>query len=89
MAHIDELKADLATAEATKEALITERQDNRDTMSKMGFRAYNEETRAEQLEVEAAVTAAIGAITAHLNNSRQEIYVGTLSESDTVGGASG
>lgn len=89
MAHIDELKTALAEAEAVKETLLETRRANRETMSKMGFRAYNEETRAEQLEVQAAVTAAIAAITVHLNNSRQEIFVGTLNESETVGGASG
>lgn len=88
MAHIDELKLNLEVAEEVKVKLIATRQSKRDSLSKMAFRTYNEETRAEQLAVEADVKAAIDAITAHLNNARQEIYVGTISESETLGGTS-
>lgn len=86
MAHIDELKTALAAHEEVKQNLLDERQSKRDSLSRAAFQQYNEDTRAEQLQVTADVTEAIAAITAHLNNARQEIMVGTISETDSAGG---
>lgn len=88
MSDIETLKADLADAEAAKALLVDERRANRATMSPTAFRAYNEETRDQQIDVQADLQTATDAITAHLNNARQEIMVGTLSETNTPGGAS-
>lgn len=88
MAHIDELKLTLEAAEEAKANLIAERYDLRQSMGRQAFREYNEDSRAEQLQVTADVHDAIAAITIHLNNARQEIYVGTLSETDSSGGVS-
>ena len=81
-AAVTEAKGELAAAEAAKEALLEERRANRDSMSKSAFRSYNENTRAQQLEVQAAVNAAQAKLSATLNSVRDEVLVGTLSESN-------
>jgi Skp family chaperone for outer membrane proteins len=91
MADIAALKAALDEAEATQDALIEERRQNRESMTRAGFRAYNEETKAQQVEVARAIADAQQALTAALNNVRSEalsVAVGTLSESGTQGGVS-
>lgn len=86
MADIQALKQNLDAAEQAKENLIVERRERRDALSKKDFRAFNEETRQDQLDAEKAVREARDALTAELNNARQELMVGTLSESNTVRG---
>lgn len=86
MADIAELKADLAKAEAAKEKLLDERRSNRVTMTKAEFAAYSDGTIADQKQVQKAISEAQDAVTAFLNNARQEIFVGTVSESDGSGG---
>lgn len=91
MADIAALKAALDQAEADKEALIQERAEKRRTMSKYDFRAYNEETHQQQIDVQKAVDDAQAALTSALNDVRSEalnVAVGTISESNSAGGTS-
>jgi hypothetical protein len=91
MADIATLKAALDEAEAAKETLIAERRANRESMTRTEFRAFNESTRVEQIETERAVQNAQKALAAALNDVRAEalnVAVGTVNETNKVGGAS-
>lgn len=90
MADIAALQADCVVAETAKSALLEARAAKRAKMSKVAFREYNEETRAEQLVVQAAVTAADKAFKAALDEVRadavhQVVNVGTLEEGNKIG----
>ncbi len=87
----DDVKALVAAvdaAEATFQALIDERRANRVSMTRAKFKAYNDDTREQQLAAQAAVTGAIKALQGSLNNSRQEVLVSALEGRDHLGGAS-
>ncbi len=87
----DDVKALVAAvdaAEATFQALIDERRANRVSMPAAKFKAYNTDTREQQLAAQAGVTNATKALQAALNNTRQEVLVGALEGRDTLGGAS-
>lgn len=86
MPEVKKLKADLDKAVKAEQALLEERQSKRDSLSKAAFREYNEETRQKQLEVTQARVDAERAITEYLNNARQEVFVGTVSETETANG---
>lgn len=89
MADIAGLKAALDEAESAQEALVTERRTNRESMTKAEFRAYNEATRAQQIETAKAVSDAQAALAGALNGVRSDalaVAVGTLSESNSAGG---
>lgn len=91
MADIAALKAALDQAEADKEALLEERRANRASMSKADFRAYNDQTRQQQVEIQKAVDDAQAELTQALNSVRSEalnVAVGTISESNSAGGTS-
>lgn len=88
MSDIAALKAAVDAAEAAEEELIAERRANRASMSKADFKAYNEETRAAQVDLAKAVAEANQALQAALNNARQEILVNAIGETNTAGGAS-
>ena len=90
MADIAALQADCVTAETAKSELLAKRADKRAKLSKVAFKEYNEATRAEQLAVQAAVTAADKAFKAGLDGVRsdavtQVINVGTLEEGNRIG----
>ncbi len=94
MADLAALKAAVDAAEAAKETLLTERRGNREVMSPRDFRAYNEATRVQQKNVEADVSAADKAFQDELKVIRADavdaainVAVGTVSESETAGGA--
>jgi len=89
MPDIAQIQANLADAEEAKEKLLKERRKNREKMSKSAFRAYNEETRQKQIDVETDIRNARAALTEALNLSRQELLVGTVSETGDLGGANG
>jgi hypothetical protein len=85
MADISDLQDACVAAETAKAELLVTRRANRDSMSKRGFREYNEATRAEQIQVEADVQAANQALQDGLNEVRsdavaQVVDVGTLNE---------
>ena len=89
MADIAALKAALDEAEAAQEALVAERRQNRENMTRAEFRAYNEATRALQIDMAAAVSDAQNALSGALNDVRSEalqVAVGTISEGNSVGG---
>jgi len=88
MSDITALKTAVAEAEATKEALVAERREKRDTLSRAAFRQYNDDTRPAQREVARAVADTQQALIAYLNNARQQILVGSVDEANTTGGAS-
>ena len=85
--EVQALVAAVDAAEAAKQVLLDERRGNRTSMTKVAFQAYNTDTRQQQVEVQAAVTAATAALQAHLNNARQTILVEALGETGTLGGA--
>ena len=90
MTDIAALQADCVEAETAKSDLLAVRAGHRETMSKSAFRAYNAASAAEQLAVQAAVTAADQAFTDALNEVRsdavtQVVDVGTLEEGNRVG----
>lgn len=87
MTDIAALKTSCDQAEATKAALLVERRKKRVTMPKAEFKVYNEATRVQQVEVQAAVTAADKAFQDAIQNVRndavaQVIDVGTISETE-------
>ncbi|KKL63655.1 hypothetical protein LCGC14_2172950 [marine sediment metagenome] len=91
MTELADLKVAVDTAEAAKDDLVTERRANRETMSPRDFKAYNESTWAEQIDVEKAVTAANKAFQSAATTIRSEainVAIGTLSETNTPGGTS-
>ena len=93
MADFPALQKAVAVAESAKAYLIEERQGNRTTMPKAAFRAYNLASRQVQIDVQTVVTVAEKALQDALKVVRsdavaQVIGVGTVSESNTVGGAS-
>ena len=95
MADLAALKAAVDAAETAKEALLDERRSKRDTMPKQAFRDYNAGTASKQVEVQAAVTAAdsefqdaLKVIRADAVEAAINVAVGTISESNTEGGAS-
>ncbi len=90
MADIAALKQAVDAAEAVKEALLVDRRANRDAMSKIAFRAYNEETRDDQVKVQKDIDDAVAALNKALNKVRSdalEVAVGTLESTSTIGGA--
>lgn len=89
MADIQALKAAVDAAYQAEEELLAERREKRDTLSKRDFRAYNEETRQTQINVQKAIDDAERELQLALNNARQQLLVGTVSESDAQGGAGG
>jgi hypothetical protein len=91
MTDLSALKIEVDTAEAAKETLVAERRTNRETMNRADWRAYNEETRSQQIEVEKAVTAANKAFQEAATTIRSEainVAIGTISETNTPGGTS-
>ena len=93
MADFTALQKAVADAESVKATLIAERQEKRATLPKMAMRKYNDDTRPQQLAVQAAVTAAEKALNDALKVVRsdavaQVIGVGTVSETNTAGGTS-
>ncbi len=95
MADLAALKAAVDAAEAAKEALLDERRANRLTMPKQAFRDYNASTQDQQLAAEAAVAAAdkefraaLGVIRTDAVENAISVAVGTLSETNSEGGAS-
>lgn len=91
MADIAALKQAVDAAETVKEDLVAERRANRDAMSKIAFRAYNEETRDDQIKVQKDIDDAVAALNKALNKVRSdalEVAVGTLESTSTMGGAS-
>ncbi len=93
MADLAALKAAVDVAEAAKETLLIERRGNKETMSPRDFRAYNDSTRAQQKNIQAAVTDAVSAFQGELKVIRADavdkainVAVGTLTESETAGG---
>ncbi len=94
MADLAALKAAVDKAEAAKETLVEERRTKRDTMPRPEFRVYNEATRAQQVDTQTAVDVTTAEFQKALNEVRadavaQVISVGTLTESNTPGGANG
>lgn len=96
MAHdFAALQTAVADALEAKEILLDERAANRDTMSKAAFRIYNQETRAQQLQVQAGLDTAeqaLGAANLDVRNDATAkaivVDIGTISETDTAGGVS-
>ncbi len=84
---VQALVAAVAAAEAAKQVLLDERRGNRTKLTKAKFKAYNEDTRQHQVDVQAAVDTATADLQAHLNNARQTILVEALGETGTLGGA--
>lgn len=77
----DDIKALAAAVGAAHDGvakLVATRQAQRGKLSRDAFMAYNAETAAEQLAATQAVTDADAALAAALNNSRQELLVGTI-----------
>ena len=87
--RIPALKQAVDDAYTAEEELLEERRANRESLSKSAFRAYNEETRQRQIDVQKAISAAERQLQLALNNARQELLVGTVAESNTGGGANG
>lgn len=90
MADIAVLQAACVAAETAKSELLAKRAEKRGKVSVAAFKEYNEATRAEQLAVQAAVTAADKAFKAGLDTVRsdavtQVIDVGTLNEGNKIG----
>ncbi len=88
---VAELQQACVEAEAVKDLLLETRAEKRQSMSRMEFIEYNEASRAEQLQVEAAVTAADKAFTAALDEVRvgavhQVVDIGTLNEGNKAQG---
>ncbi len=82
----------VATEDAFAASLVT-RRDNRESMTRRDFRAFNESTRAEQVKITADMEAANQALRDHMNSERenvqaQVISVGTLDEGNRVKGVS-
>ena len=93
MSDFPALTKAVADAESAKAALVIERQEKRATLPPVEFRAYNVITRVQQLDVTAAGVTATKALQDALKVVRsdavaQVIDVGTLHESNKVGGAS-
>ena len=93
MTDIEVLSDALVTAENAFAASLVTRRANRDVMTKREFRAYNEETRDEQIQIQRDVSAAEKALRDHLNAGRenvatQVISVGTLDEGNRITGVS-
>lgn len=91
MSDIAALKSALDEAEAAKAALIEERREKRDSLSKADFRAYNETTKSQQLQAQAEVDKAEKALQEALNQVRsdalaQAVPVGTVKEGSSGGG---
>lgn len=84
-AAVAEARAELEAAEAAKEALVEERRENRESMLRADFRAYNEATRQKQIDIQRAVDEAQRKFSAALDRQRYEIAVGTLSEAEGLG----
>ena len=83
----------IVVAEDAFAALLATRRSNRDSMSPRDFRAYNESTRVEQLQVTGDADRANQALRDALNAERsavaeQVISVGTLKEGNSPGGVS-
>ncbi len=94
MTDVAALQAAVQTAEAAKEVLLEERRTNRETMSRIDFRAYNEATKTQQIDTQATIDSTTAEFQKALNEVRadavaQVIDVGTLTESNTPGGANG
>ena len=85
---IKALVAAVDAAEAAFQVLIDERRANRDSMTRAAFKEYNTDTRRQQVDTQAAVTAAILALQAALTNTKQTVLVQALEGRDTLGGAS-
>lgn len=79
-------KQAMTDAYEAEESLLKERRENRDKMSRADFRAYNEQTRDKQKKVQRDIDSAEAELHRLLNNARQEIMVGTLSEGNSAGG---
>ncbi len=83
----------LVAAENAFAAQLVERRANRLVMTKAEFRAYNEATRTEQVDISREVSEATKALQDFLNAGREEaaaqvISVGTLHEGNRIKGAS-
>ena len=91
MADIAALQQACVDAELVKTDLLSERRAQREKMSKGAFRAYNDASRAEQLEVQGNLDVANEAFTEALDEVRvnavhQVVDVGTLEEGNMTQG---
>ena len=68
-----------------KEKLLKERRANRESMTKAEFRAYNENTRQKQIDVQKAVDEAQRTLSMSLDRVRHEVAVGTVEEGEGLG----
>ena len=85
MADVAILQQACVDAEQAKADLLAKRRENRTTMSKIGFREYNESTRDQQLNVQKVLDAADKAFRGALDEIRvdavhQVVNIGTLNE---------
>ena len=94
MADLAALKAALDAAEAAKETLLVERRANKVEMNPGAFASYNAATYQQQKDIQKAVMNATEAFQAELKVIRADavdgalkVAVGTISESNSPGGA--
>ncbi len=94
MADLAALQAAVDAAQAAQDSLIEERASKRASMPKAEFKVYNYATIQQQKDTQAALGAAILAFQAELKVIRSDavesaisVAVGTISESNTPGGA--
>ncbi len=91
MADLAALKAAVDETEAAKEVLIGIRRENYAQMNRTDFKAYNEESRDLQVQLQADVDDATEAFQAELKVIRADavdnainVAVGTINESNTL-----
>jgi len=94
MADLAALKAAVDVAQAAQDSLIEERASKRASMVKAEFQVYNYATVQQQKDTQAALGDATEAFQAELKVIRADavdkainVAVGTLSESNSPGGA--
>lgn len=83
---IKALAAAVGAAEDTVAKMVKVRHGKRTSMPKAEFKAYNADTAGDQLAATQAVTDAHKALAGALNNSRQQLLVGTVMEHGGGGG---
>lgn len=91
MTDLQELQDVVVAAEDAFAALLVTRRANRLSMTRVEFKAYNDSTRDEQVQISADVESANQALRDHMNAGRadvmsQVISVGTLDEGNRVTG---
>lgn len=94
MADLAALKAAVDAAEAAKADLVDEMNVNRAEMNNADYAVYNYATTVQQKDIQAAVNGTTEAFQAELKVIRADavdnainVAVGTISESNTPGGA--